>query len=89
MLHGTIRRALAVLNSIFVKADMQRKPLGTDHWQPWNPGCWGINDSGSPFYEFPGPTPGSWGINDHSTGCILGMINGLHLEMPRRKLMTP
>jgi hypothetical protein len=64
---------------------MQRKPLGTDPWQrqPWTPGSWGINDSGSPLSGFPGPTPGPWGVNDDSPGCILGMENGLHLDTPQ------
>jgi len=66
---------------------MQRKPLGDDPWRmyPWTPGSWGINDSGSPFLDMPGPTPGPWGVNDGSPGCILGMTHGLHLETPKPK----
>ncbi len=62
------------------------KPIGSDPWQrsPWTPGPWGINDSGSPFADFPGPTPGPWGVNDHSPGCILGMTNGLAVAQPPR-----
>lgn len=61
-----------------------RKPIGSDPWQrsPWTPGPWGINDSGSPFSDFPGPTPGPWGVNDSSPGCILGMTHGLAVTPP-------
>jgi len=70
---------------------MQRKPLGDDPWRmyPWTPGSLGINDSGSPFLDMPGPTPGPWGINDGSHGCILGMPRGLHLETPKPKTTPP
>lgn len=63
---------------------MLRKPLGTDPWQrqSWTPGSWGVNDSGSPFFDLPGPTPGPWGINDGSPGCILGMTHGLNVSAP-------
>jgi Transglycosylase SLT domain len=64
---------------------MQRKPIGSDPWQrqPWTPGSWGVNDSGSPFSEFPGPTPGPWGVNDGSPSCILGMSHGLNVTAPK------
>ena len=66
---------------------MPRKPIGSDPWQrqPWTPGSWGVNDSGSPLSEFPGPTPGPWGLNDDSPGCKLGLTNGLHLVTPKPK----
>jgi len=64
---------------------MQRKPIGSDPWQrqPWTPGSWGVNDSGSPFSEFSGPTPGPWGVNDGSPGCILGMPHALNVIAPK------
>ena len=64
---------------------MPHKPIGSDPWQrqPWTPGSWGINDSGSPFFDFPGPTPGPWGINDDSPGCILDVTHGAQIETPK------
>lgn len=63
---------------------MQRTPIGSDPWQrqAWTPGSWGVNDSGSAFSEFPGPTPGPWGVNDGSPGCILGMSHTVTLTAP-------